>query len=52
MPWKKIFHAVEKSAKVFPLHGKIAETFSTPWKTRPAGERSRTRRRTAGGTAA
>jgi len=35
MPWKKVFHAMEKSAKVFPLRGKIAETFSTPRK--PAG---------------
>jgi len=49
MPWKTFFHTVEKFLEVFPLHGKIAETFSTPWKTKPAKRR---RRRTAWETAA
>ena len=31
-----IFHAVEKTAKVFPLRGKIRKSFSTPWKTAAA----------------
>ncbi len=30
--WKTFFHTVEKSLKVFPLRGKIAESFSTLWK--------------------
>jgi len=32
--WKKFFHCVEKSHKVFPLRGKIAESFSIVWKKR------------------
>jgi len=30
--WKHFFHCVEKTAKVFPLCGKIAESFSIAWK--------------------
>jgi hypothetical protein len=36
--WKngeKFFHCVEKTAKVFPLCGKIAESFSIAWKKWP-----------------
>ena len=30
--WKTFFHSVEKFLKVFPLYGKIPETFSIVWK--------------------
>ena len=32
--WKHFFHCVEKSRKLFPLCGKIAESFSIAWKNR------------------
>ena len=35
--WKKVFHSVEKFLKVFPLYGKIAESFSIVWKIRGYG---------------
>ena len=31
--WKTFFHSVEKSAKVFPLRGKSAGSFSIAWKS-------------------
>ena len=30
--WKKLFHGVEKSIKVFTFYVKLAESFYVPWK--------------------
>ena len=48
MGWKKVFHTVEKTARIFhtvetflPLCGKSTKSFSMVWKTGDFGRESR-----------